>query len=50
VVTAPGFTGRGLQKRLDLRAREGTGTPGGAVKCVEIWKNTKGEGTFLEGS
>ncbi len=26
---------------MDLRAREGHGIPGGAVKCVEIRRNTK---------
>jgi len=26
---------------------EGTGIPGVAVKCVEIGKNTDGEGRFL---
>ncbi len=24
-----------------------TGTLGGAVKCVDIWRNTGGEGGFL---
>ena len=24
-----------------------TGIPGVAVKCVDIWKNAKGEGRFL---
>ena len=26
---------------------EGSGTPGGAVKCVDIGKNSNGEGSFL---
>ncbi len=30
-----------------LRILEGRGTPGGAVKCVDIRWNTNGEGTFL---
>jgi hypothetical protein len=43
----PALTGKGFDKLHDLRAREGHGTPGGAVKCVEIWKNTEGEGSVL---
>ncbi len=31
----------------DLRVGEVRGTDGGAVKCVEIIRNTEGEGTFL---
>ena len=46
-MTARGFTTRGYQRRLFLRAREGPGSPGGAVKCVEIRKNTTGEGKVL---
>jgi len=30
-----------------LRASEGHGIPGGVVKCVEIRRNTKGEGSVL---
>ena len=47
MVTVLGLTEEALAKRQDLRTREGDGTPGGAVKCVEIRKNTKGEGTIL---
>jgi hypothetical protein len=31
-----------------LRVVEERGTDGGAVKCVDIIRNTKGEGTFLD--
>ena len=41
MATAIGLTDGGLRKLADLRAREGHGTPGGAVTCVEIRKNTK---------
>ena len=34
-------------KRLRWRAGEVRGIPGGAVKCVEIGKNTRGEGGAL---
>jgi hypothetical protein len=47
VLTAVGFTDGGVSKRMDLRLREADGIPGGAVKCVEIRKNTKGEGSLL---
>jgi hypothetical protein len=30
-----------------LRRGEGRGIPGGAVKCVEIRRNTDGEGSVL---
>jgi hypothetical protein len=46
-VTGKGLTLTGLGKLEDLRASEGRGIPGGAVKCVEIWKNTEGEGSVL---
>ena len=32
---------------LSLSAGEGSGIPGVAVKCVDIGKNTSGEGGFL---
>ena len=43
---------RGLTSALDTRwtdsrVAEERGTHGGAVKCVEIMRNTKGEGTVL---
>ena len=38
----------GLHWKLDdLSAEEGSGIPCVAVKCVEIWRNTSGEGGFL---
>ena len=49
-MTALGFTERVLRKRADLRTREGYGTPGGVVKCVDIRKNTDGEGSVLAGN
>ena len=45
---SPGLTGRGLPRRAGLRGGEGRGIPGGAVKCVEIRKNTDGEGSALD--
>ena len=35
-------------KLIDLRAGEGSGIPSVAVKCVDIRKNTSGEGGFLD--
>ena len=35
-------------KLLSLRIVEEDGIPGGAVKCVDIGRNTRGEGDFLE--
>jgi hypothetical protein len=46
-MTVPGSTGEVLWILDDLRASEGCGTPGGVVKCVDIRKNTKGEGSIL---
>ncbi len=46
-MTGSGFTRSGGQKRADLRLGEGPGIPGGVVKCVEIRRNTKGEGRVL---
>ena len=46
-VKAPGSTGRGVSRRHGLRLVEGRGTPGGAVKCVEIRKNTDGVSSAL---
>ena len=34
-------------KLLSLRIVEEDGIPGGAVKCVDIGRNTRGEGGFL---
>jgi len=35
-------------KLLDLRLGEESGIPGVAVKCVDIRRNTNGEGNFLD--
>ncbi len=35
-------------KLIDLRLGEVSGIPGVAVKCVDIWRNTKGEGSLLD--
>ncbi len=35
---------------LDLRTGEETGIPGVAVECVDIGRNTRGEGGFLDWS
>ncbi len=37
-------------KLTDLRAGEESGIPGVAVECVDIRKNTDGEGSFLDGT
>ena len=47
LVKAPGSTGEMHWKLSKLRQREGSGIPGGAVKCVDIGRNTSGEGDFL---
>jgi hypothetical protein len=36
------------QKRRDSSLGEGRGIPGVAVKCVEIGRNTRGEGGDLD--
>ena len=46
-MTVWSFTPQGSQKRHNLRAREGYGTPSEVVKYVDIRKNTKGEGSIL---
>ncbi len=48
-MTAEGLTLRVVERRADLRAREGHGIPGGVVKCVEIRRNTESEGSVLAG-
>ncbi len=35
-------------KLLSLRIVEDNGIPGGAVKCVDIGRNTRGEGDYLD--
>ncbi len=37
-----------VQKLGDLSMGEGSGIPGVAVKCVDIRRNTGGEGDFLD--
>ncbi len=44
---SPGLTWELFPKLLSLRMVEESGTPGGAVKCVDIGRNTRGEGGFL---
>ena len=44
---APGLTGEGHWKLGDLSAEEESGIPCVAVKCVDIWRNTSGEGGSL---
>ncbi len=46
-VKAFGSTGEVQQKLLNLSAEEEGGTPCVAVECVDIWKNTSGEGGSL---
>ncbi len=45
---SPGLTREGCLKLLNLSAVEESGIPGGAVKCVDIGKNTVGEGGSLD--
>ena len=44
---SPGSTGELRSKLQDLREIEVSGTDGGAVKCVDIIRNTGGEGASL---
>ncbi len=47
-VKSLGLTGE-LRLILDgLNPGEGCGIPGVAVKCVDIWRNTGGEGGILD--
>ncbi len=46
-VKSPGSTGEGRVKLADLRMGEGCGIPGVVVKCVDIGRNTSGEGGTL---
>ena len=48
VVKFIGSTYELLHRLLGWRALEDAGILGGAVKCVDIEKNTKGEGRHLE--
>ena len=44
---AHGLTVEGHWKLSNLNAEEVSGIPCVAVKCVDIWRNTSGEGDFL---
>ncbi len=45
---APGLTWELHLILLSLSLVEGGGIPGVAVKCVDIWRNTSGEGGPLD--
>ncbi len=47
-VKAPGLTWELHLILLSLSLVEGGGIPGVAVKCVDIWRNTSGEGGPLD--
>ncbi len=47
-VKALGSTREVHLKLGDLSMEEGSGIPGVAVKCVDIRRNTGGEGDFLD--
>ena len=47
LMKAFGLTGEVHRKLDNLSAEEGSGTPCVAVECVDIWKNTSGEGGYL---
>ena len=44
---AHGSTMEGDWKLVDLSAEEEGGIPRVAVKCVDMWRNTSGEGGLL---
>ena len=46
-VKSPGSTGEGRVKLTGLRMGEECGIPGVVVKCVDIGRNTSGEGGTL---
>ena len=46
-VKAPGLTWEWRSKLWDWSMAEGGGIPRVAVKCVEMWRNTDGEGSLL---
>ena len=48
MLKAPGSTGERGPKRPVSRGVGGTGTSGGAVKCVEIGRNARGESESLD--
>jgi hypothetical protein len=47
LVKSSSLTGKLPWKLFGLRKSEEEGIPGGAVKCVDIRRNTDGEGTLL---
>ena len=47
-VKSHGLTVELLSKPSDLRRLEASGTTGGAVKCVDILRNTGGESGSLD--
>ena len=47
-VKALGLTEEVHPKLAGLNPGEGCGIPGVAVKCVDIWRNTGGEGGILD--
>ena len=47
-VKSPGLTGRGRAIRAGSRQVGGSGIPGVVVECVDIGRNTSGEGGFLD--
>ena len=48
VVKALGSTEERPLKLFGLRPGEGSGIPSVAVKCVDIGRNTSGEGDYLD--
>ena len=42
-----GLTMKGHWKLVNLSTVEVSGIPSGAVECVDIWRNTSGEGGLL---
>ena len=48
VVKSLGSTGELRPILIGLNPGEGCGISGVAVKCVEIWRNTGGEGGILD--
>ncbi len=48
VVESLGLTEERHLKLICLRVGEGSGIPSVAVKCVDIRRNTSGEGDFLD--
>ncbi len=47
-VKSRGLTPKLHLKLLGLSLGEGSGIPGVAVKCVDIGRNTNGEGSYLD--